>query len=48
MNTILETAVIQEWMVRTLFQQYLPYRSLFAGFTLPYEWNVIVCIVSGK
>ncbi len=26
MSTILETAVIQEWMVRTLSQQYLPYR----------------------
>ncbi|CAH1542092.1 hypothetical protein THOG05_40079 [Vibrio rotiferianus] len=25
-NRILETAVIQEWMVRTLSQQYLPYR----------------------
>jgi len=24
-NRILETAVIQEWMVRTLSQQYLPY-----------------------
>ena len=48
MNTILETAVIQEWMVRTLSQQYFLQVKIFAGFSLPYEWNVIIGVVCGN
>lgn len=48
MNTILETAVIQEWMVRTLSQQYFLQVKRFAGFSLPYEWNVIIGVVCGN